>query len=132
MVEIIYPTVEEIQYNNTIAIEMFRRSKHDQAKTISVAYIQKIIDSIKLEPGDIYDKAAILLFELTRMHAFESGNKRTAFLSTKKFVITNGEGFNIPDTESNVKIMIGIRENYYTQKEIKEWIKYGKIKTFKR
>lgn len=132
MVEINYPTVEEIQYNNTIAIEMFRRSKHDQAKTISVAYIQKIIDTIKREPGDIYDKAATLLFELTRMHAFESGNKRTAFLTTKKFVITNGEGFNIPDTENNVKIMIGIRENYYTQKEIKEWIKYGKIKKFKR
>lgn len=132
MVEINYPTVEEIQYNNTIAIEMFRRSKHDQAKTISVAYIQKIISTIKLEPGDIYDKAATLLFELTRMHAFESGNKRTAFLTTKKFVITNGEGFNIPDIENNVKIMIGIRENYYTQKEIKEWIKYGKIKRFKR
>ncbi len=132
MVKMIYPTVEEIQYNNTIAIEMFRRSKHDQAKTISTAYIQKIIDSIKLEPGDIYDKSATLLFELTRMHAFESGNKRTAFLTTKKFVITNGERFRVPDRESNVKIMIGIRENYYSQKEIKEWIKYGKIKTFRR
>lgn len=132
MVKLLYPTVEEIQYNNTIAIEMFRRSKNDQAKTISVAYIQKIIDSIKLEPSDLYDKAATLLFELTRMHAFESGNKRTAFLTTKKFVITNGEKFKIPDKESNVKIMIGIRENYYTQKEIKEWIKYGKIKAFRR
>jgi len=84
------------------------------------------------ELRDVYDKAAILLLELTRLHAFESGNKRTAFLTTKKFVITNGERFRIPDRESNVKIMIGIRENYYSQKEIKEWIKYGKIKTFKR
>jgi death-on-curing family protein len=132
MGEIVYPTVEEIQYNNTIAIEMFRRSKHDQAKTISVSYIQKVIDSIKIKSGDVYDKAATLLIELTRMHAFESGNKRTAFLTTKKFVITNGKRFRIPDKEKNVKIMIGIRENYYTQKEIKEWIKYGKIKTFKR
>ena len=130
MVEVIYPTVEEIQYNNAIAIEMFRRSKHDQAKTISVPYIQKVIDLIKLEPGDVYDKAAMLLFELTRIHAFESGNKRTAFLTTKKFVVINGERFNIPDTEKNVKIMIGIRENFYTHKEMKEWIKYGKIKTF--
>ncbi len=132
MMKIIYPTVEEIQYNNVIAIEMFRRSKHDQAKTISVSYIQKVIDLVKGEPGDIYDKAATLLFELTRIHAFESGNKRTAFLTTKKFVITNGERFRIPDKESNVRIMIGIRENYYTQKEIKEWIKHGKIKTFTR
>jgi len=70
--------------------------------------------------------------ELTRIHAFESGNKRTAFLTTKKFVLKNGEKFNIPDTVNNVKIMIGIRENYYNIKEIKEWIIHGKIKTFRR
>jgi len=132
MVEVIYPTVEEIQYNNIIAIEMFRRSKHDQAKTINVSFLQKVIDVVKAAPEDMYDKAALLLLELTRIHAFESGNKRTAFLTTKNFVITNGERFRIPDKENNVKIMIGIRENYYTQKEIKEWIKHGKIKTFKR
>jgi len=132
MVEIIYPSVEEIQYNNTITIEMFRRSKHDQAKTISVSFIKKSIDSVKATPGDLYDKAAVLLLELTRMHAFESGNKRTAFLTTKKFVITNGGRFKIPDKESNVKIMIGIREKYYTENEIKGWIEHGKIKAFKR
>jgi len=132
MVEVIYPTVEEIQYNNIIAIEMFRRSKHDQAKTINVSFLQKVIDVVKAAPGDMYDKAALLLLELTRIHAFESGNKRTSFLTTKKFVLKNEKKFNIPDAVNNVKIMIGIRENYYTQKEIKEWIKHGKIKTFKR
>jgi death-on-curing family protein len=132
MTDVIYPTVEEIQYNNTIAIEMFRKSKRDQAKTISVSFIQKAIDATKEVSGDVYEKAALLLLELTRIHAFESGNKRTAFLTTKKFVVTNGGRFRIPDKESNVKIMIGIRENYYTQKEIKEWIKHGKIKTFRR
>jgi hypothetical protein len=28
--------------------------------------------------------------------------------------------------------MIGIRENYYSQNEIKEWIMNGKIKKFER
>jgi len=132
MVEIVYPTVDETQYYNTIAIEMFRRSKHDQAKTINISYIEKSIDKSKKNPGDIYDKTARLLIELTRIHAFESGNKRTAFLSTKKFVLRNGGKFNIPDTTNNVKIMIGIRENYYTQNEIKERIINGKIKKFTR
>ena len=132
MVGIVYPTIDEIQYYNTIAIEMFRKSKSDQAKTISVSYIQKAIDKAKMNPGDIYDKAARLLIELTRIHAFESGNKRTAFLSTKKFVIKNEGKFNIPDTINNVKVMIGIRENYYSQNEIKEWIMNGKIKKFER
>jgi len=132
MIAIIYPNVDEIQYNNTIAIEMFRKSKSDQAKTISVSYIQKTIDKTKKNPGDVYDKAARLLIELTRIHAFESGNKRTAFLSTKKFVLKNEGKFNIPDTIDNVKVMIGIRENYYSQNEIKEWIMNGKIKKFER
>ena len=132
MVGIVYPTIDEIQYYNTIAIEMFRKSKSDQAKTISVSYIQKAIDKAKMNPGDIYDKAARLLIELTRIHAFESGNKRTAFLSTKKFVLKNEGKFKIPDTINNVKVMIGIRENYYSQNEIKEWIMNGKIKKFER
>ena len=127
-----YPTVDEIQYYNTIAIEMFRKSKKDQAKTINVFYIQKAIEETKMNPGDIYDKAAQLLIELTRMHAFESGNKRTAFLTTKKFILKNGGKFNIPDTINNVKVMIGIREKYYSQDEIKEWIINGKIKKFER
>ena len=60
-----YPTVDEIQYYNTIAIEMFRRSKKDRAKTINVFYIQKAINETKMNPGDLYDKAARLLIELT-------------------------------------------------------------------
>ena len=68
---------------------MFRKSKRDQAKTISVSYIQKAIDKTEMYSGGIYDKAARLLIELTCTHAFESGNKRTAFLTTKKFVLKN-------------------------------------------
>jgi len=83
MAEIIYPTVEEIQYNNTIAIEMFRRNKRDQAKTISVSYIKKAIDATKEISGDLFDKAAILLLELTRIHAFESGINELLFLRQK-------------------------------------------------
>lgn len=40
--------------------------------------------------------------------------------------------FNIPDSVDNVKVMIGIRENYYNLKELKMWIEHGKIKEFRR
>lgn len=73
-----------------------------------------------------------MIYELTRIHAFESGNKRTAFLTTKKYVLKNEGKFNMPDSINNVKVMIGIRENYYSLDEIKEWIKNGKIKEFRR
>jgi len=69
---------------------------------------------------------------LTRVHAFESGDERTAFLTTKKFILQNDGKFNIPDTTDNARIMMGIREQYYSLKEIREWIKNGRIKEFTR
>ena len=81
----------------------------------------KCSEKVKNKQDNLYDKAALMLYELTRIHAFESGNKRTAFLTTKKFVLKNEGKFNIPDSTDNVKVMIGIRENYYTLDEIKEW-----------
>jgi death-on-curing protein len=132
MVGVVYPTVDEIQYYNSIAIEMFRRSKRDQIKTISVSFIESAVEHAKRQTGGIYDKAARLLMELTLVHAFESGNKRTAFLTTKKFVILNNAKFNIVDTEDNVRVMIGIREKFYTLEEVKDWIEYGRIKAFIR
>lgn len=44
----------------------------------------------------------------------------------------NDAKFNIVDTEDNVKVMIGIREKFYTIDEVQEWIKYGRIKAFQR
>ncbi len=38
----------------------------------------------------------------------------------------------IEDTLENARVMLGIREDYYTHEEIKEWIQHGKIKAFKR
>ena len=53
---------------------MFRKSKRDEAKTINVSYIKKAIEKLKNKRGNLYDKAALMLYELTRIHAFESGN----------------------------------------------------------
>jgi len=50
----------------------------------------------------------------------------------KEFVIINKENFGIKDDPSQSRIMLGIREGFYSDKEIKEWIKNGKIRKFKR
>ncbi len=70
--------------------------------------------------------------ELIKSHAFSSGNRRTAFIATKYFILENKAKFKIKNVESNARIMQGIRENYYSLNEIKEWIKNGEIKPFKR
>jgi prophage maintenance system killer protein len=70
--------------------------------------------------------------ELIKSHSFSSGNRRTAFIATKYFILKNKGKFKIKDDENNAKIMQGIRENYYSLDEIKEWIKNGEIRPFKR
>jgi prophage maintenance system killer protein len=69
---------------------------------------------------------------LIKSHAFASGNRRTAFIITKHFIRKNKKVFRIKDDPKQAKVMTGIREDFYTHKEIKEWIKNGKIKAFKR
>ena len=69
---------------------------------------------------------------MIKQHAFASGNRRTAFIITKHFLTINGKEFNITDNPDFAQIMTGIRENYYTDEEIKNWIQHGTIKEFKR
>ncbi len=73
-----------------------------------------------------------MLKGLIQKHAFASGNRRTAFLATKYFLQENKEKFGPKDDSSKSKVMIGIREQYYSDEEIKEWLKNGKVKEFSR
>ena len=76
---------------------------------------------------------SIVFFKgLIQGHAFASGNRRTAFIATKYFLVMNNRKLGVKDNPENAKVMLGIRENYYSDGEIKEWIKNGRIKKFKR
>ena len=130
--ELIYPTLEQIIEYNFLVLEMIKVKKADEPKVLSRSKIVDVINGCKAHEGDVYDKAIILLKGLIQKHPFASGNRRTAFIVTKDFVITNKHKFGIKDEPSHAKTFQGIREDYYTDQEIKEWIKYGKIKEFKR
>lgn len=91
-----------------------------------------MLDECKEKKGTLYDKATTLLKELVKAHAFASANRRTAFIATKYFVEMNNGKFNIDNDPGYAKVMVGIREDYYSDDEIKEWIKNGKIKKFQR
>ncbi|MBI2666623.1 Fic family protein [Candidatus Woesearchaeota archaeon] len=130
--EIKYLSVEKIIEYNFLVLTLIKVKKADQPKVASQRKIEFIVQACKELEGDIYDKAVFLLKNIIKLHAFASGNRRTAFIATKEFVTENGERFNIIDDPLQAKIMLGVREGYYTDEEIKEWIKHGKIKPFKR
>ena len=126
------PSMEKIIEFNVLALAIIKAKKSDHSKVMSEIKIMEVLEDCERNKGDIYDKAAILLKGLTQKHAFASGNRRTAFISTKHFLEENKAKLGIEDNPANAKIMLGIREKYYTDNEIKEWIKDGKIREFKR
>lgn len=130
--DLIYPTPEQIQEYNTLALTFIKAKKADQPKILSRQKLIDVIEGCRQLDGDVYDKAVYLLKGLIQKHPFASGNRRTALITTKQFLLGNHARFHVNGDPKYARILQGIRENYYTDKEIKEWIKHGKIKEFKR
>ncbi len=132
MKEVIYTTVEKIIEYNLLAITLIKVKKADKAHVTSKEGLARMIEECKEVQGDIYDKTAFLLRAIIKRHPFVSGNRRTAFIVAKAFLTENNAIFNVKDDPSQARVMTGIREGYYTEEEIKEWLKHGKIREFKR
>ena len=129
---IIYPSAEKVIEYNILMLNIIKVKKADKAEVLSHSKLHGIIDECKKLKGGIYDKAVVLLKGLIQEHLFASGDRRTAFVVTKDFLLSNKQKFNIKDDPKYARVMLGIREHHYTDDEIKEWIKNGKIREFKR
>jgi len=132
MASINYPTEDKIAEFNLLVINLIKVRKADKSEVLSYSKLINIIDRCKEKDGDIYDKAVTLLKGVVQEHPFASGNRRTAFVTTKYFLSINKKKLGIKDQEKQARVMQGIREDYYEDQEIKEWIKNGKIREFKR
>lgn len=131
MVQVKYPTVEDLIEMNKRVLSEVRAKKADRSAVLlgGRAVLQNIIEDVKRKKGDIFDKAVVLLKSLIQRHPFESGNRRTAVVSTASFLLVNGEELNI---SREINVLQGIRERYYTDGEIKNWLKGGEIRAFER
>ena len=115
-----------------MALTIIKVKRADQPKVLSNHKIDSAIQECRETKGDIFDKAVVLLKGLIQKHAFASGNRRTAFIAAKEFLLNNKATFKVQDDPAHARVMQGIREEYYTNEEIKEWIKNGKIREFTR
>ena len=127
MAELNYPQADEIIEINILALGLVKVKKADKHQVLSYQKIISAVSKAEGTEGDLYLKAAVLMRELSRAHCFASGNRRTAFLATKDFVIRNSGKFVIPDDPDYANVMRGIREGTYSETEISEWISNGKI-----
>ena len=130
--EINYPTVEHIIEFNHLALALVKVKKADKPVVLSKPKLLEIFEECQNAQGDVYDKAVVLLNGIVKKHPFASGNRRTAILVTKDFLHDNNAVLGIKDEPGQARVLLGIREGFYTNEEIKEWIKHGKIRSFER
>jgi len=131
IMKIKYPTIEDIINCNINILKEIRVKKADQFKILNLQKIVNIINDVRKFKGDIYDKAVFLLRSLIQSHAFASGNRRTGLNVMISFLKLNNININIKKL-NDYNVLQGVRESYYSDKEIKEWIKNGKIRKFER
>ena len=127
-----YPTVARIQEINLLVLSFIKVKKADEPKLLSASKLYDVLSACEETEGDVHDKAIILLKGIIQKHPFASGNRRTAFMVMKEFILKNGKDFKIKTDIGESKVLQGVRENYYTDAELKEWIQHGQIRHFKR
>lgn len=131
--KIFYPDIEAVIEANKIVLKEIKVLKADRHAVLSggVNKIQKVLKDVEIDQEDIYGKAAILLAGIIKAHAFASGNRRTAYLIAKEFLLHNIGSVNKFNGDIGL-IMKGIREDFYTHDDIIKWLKGGKIHEFER
>lgn len=114
---------------NKLVLQEITARKADRPRVLGVQKLEEELGRVRSNPGDTHDKAVALLTELVRGHPFASGNKRTAYVATKVFLERNGVKIAV---KHDPRILQGIREGFYSEKEIRDWIKGHAIREFTR
>ncbi len=125
--DIKYLTLEESIESNRRVLKEINVRKADRHEVLAKVALTGILDAVEKLPGDVFDKATTLLTELIRKHCFGIGNKRTAYAATHLFLKANGKQLN---AVQDPRILIGIREGFYNNGEIKNWLKGNAIREF--
>jgi len=127
--ELRYLTPNEIIEVNKRVLREIRVKKADSHRVASLVKIEEVLKNVQAGGGDVYRRAALLLIQLTKAHAFDSGNRRTAYAATKLFLEANGKAL---DIQVEPRVLTGIREGFYSTNEVIEWLKGNGIKAFVR
>lgn len=88
------------------ANEGTKRVQYPEGLQIVVEQPQMIVFGHELYPN-IWLKAAFILQKITKKHIFADGNKRTAYVSAKLFLMKNGYHLRVSPQEG-VALMLGV------------------------
>lgn len=124
MKNIWYPSENDVIKANRLMIAKFKATKSENHKVLSIQNIRTAIQNAKDYPGEIEDKAVVLLDDL-QYHPFASANRRTAYYIMNQFLWKN-KGYGVlKEKAEGQRFMKRIRAREMTHEDIKREISNG-------
>jgi len=71
---------------------------------------------------DLFDLAGAYAFGIAKAHAFVDGNKRTAYITTRTFLLLNGQAF-APSQTDIVMMMNGLASDEIELPTFTDWLR---------
>jgi len=112
-----YPSVNQIVKYNKFMIDRFRATKAEKHEVLRRKIIEDSIKQTKQFPGNIKDKAAILVRTM-QYHPFGSANRRTAYFVMNKFLYKNAGYMIAKKKQRGREFMRKIRKGEMTHSDI--------------
>jgi death-on-curing family protein len=110
----------------------FKQKKADSHSILKPGALHNVVEKHKTTSGDTYDIAADVMRDVVQAHPFASGNKRSGLMSAATFLHNNKLTMNKEVSKADPNVLIGVKENYYTHRELRDWLQHGDIRRFKR
>jgi death-on-curing family protein len=121
-----YPSVEDVIDANITVLDI-GADKHPHKVLLRPEAIQSVINRmVRVESKGLSYQAAFLMKELVKLHAFDGGNHRTAYLVAKMFPRRNEKRLRV-ECLDRVYVFISRIETKSVE-QVQDWIEHGEGK----
>lgn len=117
------PSVEDIQAVHEDIVERWDLDHTGTRRALPDRTLRSVLDTAAAKT-DPYVRAATLLRKLASAHVFEDGNKRTAWVVSKTYLV--GQGLEVEPTGEQIAVVMKHYKRY-TVDELAEWLRTGTI-----
>lgn len=120
------PTPQELLDAHDRIEEKYDLKYKGTMKAAPKAKLRRNVVEPAAEYGDVYHRAAVLLFEIQSVHVFEDANKRTAWSVTMEYLDRHGIEPDLPQDGDTIERIVR-RAGLFDVDEIAEWLETGEI-----
>jgi death-on-curing protein len=89
--------------------------------------LQRAINKLDYEHPDVADLAAAYAYGIARNHPFIDGNKRTALVASRTFLLVNGYQISA-SKEDRLKTFLSLAEGSLSEEDLAAWFRACLVK----